>query len=259
MNPFEVMESHKDKFTKNDLQIYEMIKKMPEQVTYQSTNRLAESCGVSQPALTRFVKMLGYQKFQDFRSDMTAWLARSEPASAREDRLTYFERLSQLMTDAEAVLTDGLLTELAAYVLRFPRIFASGIGKSFLPAHLLQALLRKYNLFVTPVALDYLNETADHLNENDLLILFSVSAQAELMEKAVVTAGHILLITTNGAHRYQEYVDKSVVLPFLPPDPEKSSVSPVLFCVFAELLSSYIEKELLKGEEKDGQALSSVK
>ena len=39
-------------------------------------------------------------------------------------------------------------------------------------------------------------------------------------------------------------VDRTVVLPFLPPDPETCSVSPVLFDVFVELLVSYMSDEL---------------
>jgi hypothetical protein len=35
-----------------------------------------------------------------------------------------------------------------------------------------------------------------------------------------------------------------VVLPYLPPDPEDSSVSPVLFDIFVELLDKYIAKKM---------------
>ena len=251
MDPFLNMEQHKSQFTQNDLRIYRAIAEKPEQVTYQSTIKLAEALGVSQPALTRFIKVLGYRRYQDFRSDITAWLARRNE-SADPDRLPYFERFQRLMEEAEQVLTDAYMEELARYVLGFSRIFATGIGKSMQPAHLLQNLLRKNNILVHPCPLDMLNEFADHMETSDLLIVFSVSAQPEIMERAKVTNGKILLVTTNALHPYQKAVDRTVALPYLPPDPEACQVSPILFDIFAELLDSYISKQLLDASDTEG-------
>ena len=237
MNPFLIMEQHKDKFTQNDLRIYQAILEKPEQVTYQSTSKLAENLGVSQPALTRFIKGLGYAKYQDFRSDITTWLARRDSSEA-SSRMTYFERLDQLLKETEQVLTEEYMDDLAAFMLSCDRIFSSGIMKSMSPAYLLQYLMRKHDRFVFPVSTDSLIDVADHLNTNDLVILFSVSAQPELMDKVKGTDGKVLLITTNAAHNYQDVVTRTVVLPFLPPSPELCSVSPVLFSVFAELLDA---------------------
>ena len=52
MDPIQAMTQHKAEFTKNDQQIYEAIMANPDQVTYQSTTKLAEACGVSQSAPT---------------------------------------------------------------------------------------------------------------------------------------------------------------------------------------------------------------
>jgi hypothetical protein len=57
-----------------------------------------------------------------------------------------------------------------------------------------------------------------------------------------------MLITTNAFHNYRDTVDQTVVLPYLPPDPEDSSVSPVLFDIFVELLDKYIAKKLNRKE-----------
>jgi hypothetical protein len=53
-----------------------------------------------------------------------------------------------------------------------------------------------------------------------------------------------MLVTTNVSHSYQDVVDRTVVLPFLPPDPETCSVSPILFDVFVELLVQYMESAM---------------
>lgn len=61
-------------FTPNGLLIYEAIPANPERVIHMATSALAEVCGVSQPALSRFIKNLGYSRYQDFRAEwISAW------------------------------------------------------------------------------------------------------------------------------------------------------------------------------------------
>ncbi len=243
MNPFLSMEQHKDAFTKNDQKIYEAILQNPEQITYMSTSKFAEKCKVSQPAVTRFVKNIGYAKFQDFRSDVTMWVAQQN-VPKDSNRLYYFERMEQLLSEAEKVLTDDLLRDLAKYILSFDRIFAVGMGKSMHPALLLQSLTRKEDLFVHTCDLEMLHEYADHLKKTDVLVIFSVSAQPDILKRIEGTEGKVLLITTTAPKRSNKYIDRVVTLPYLPPDPEASSISPILFNMFVELLVSYMEKEL---------------
>lgn len=246
MNPLLNMEQHKGLFTQNDLIIYQAILENPEQVIYLSTNRLAEALGVSQPALSRFVKTLGYARYQDFRSDLTAWLAK-EKQPAQSNRLPYFERLQQLLAEAEQVMTESMLKELAGMVRNADHVFATGIGKSFYPALLLQTLFRKHSIFPITCPLDQLYEYADQMAENDLMIAFSVSARGELMEKLSHTRGKVLLITTNARHGYGAFVDRTVVLPYLPPNPEGCPVSPVLFDLLVELLDQYLSADTEEG------------
>lgn len=239
MDPFFSMEQHKNLFTQNDLIIYNAILKNPEQIVYQSTSKLAKSLGISQPALSRFIKTIGYKRYQDFRSDLTGWLAKQKKME-ETGHLTYFDRLYTLLDEAEHILTDDFMTDLASYVQGFSRLFASGIGKSLHPALLLQTLARKDFFYVTVCCMDTLNEYADHLTESDLMIVFSVSAQSDILDRLKNTRGKILLVTTNSFHGYEEVVDRTVVLPYLPPEPESCSVSPVLFDIFVELLEQYI-------------------
>lgn len=247
MNPFLNMEQHKAEFTQNDMKIYQAIMEQPEKVISLSTSDFAKEADVSQPALTRFIKMLGYLKYNDFRSDITAWSAQLN-SNSQSDSLPYFERLKLLISEAEKVLDDKYMEELAQYVLSFQRIFTSGIGKSSEGAHLLHTLLRKYGIFVHLVSTDELRDTADNINEDDLLILFSVSANPELMDKVVNTQAKVLLVSTSAADPYKQIIDRLVLLPYLPPHPETCSVSPVLFQILVELLDSYIAKRLAKGE-----------
>lgn len=244
MNPFQLMELHKDQFTPNDLLIYETIMKNPSHIIRTTTSDLAKECGVSQPALSRFIKGLGYSKYLDFRTDLSTWLAQqSDIEASGSQHLGYFHKLYQVLNEAEKLLTNDYMKELAAYISSFDHVYASGIGKSYHAAELLEILARKYGLGIHSLRQDYLNELGDFMGENDLLIIFSVSGCSSIMQEAARANGKILLVTTNPLYDCKERIDYTVLLPYVMPDPETSSVSPVLFDIFTELLVSYLSPE----------------
>ncbi|MCD7737774.1 MAG: MurR/RpiR family transcriptional regulator [Lachnospiraceae bacterium] len=244
MNPLQKMDMHKESFTQNDLLIYETIRRNPAGIIHMTTSTLADECGVSQPALSRFVKSLGYSRYQDFRTDIVAWLAlQGEQEAGGSSHLSYYNTLYAVLRESEALLTDEYMSGLAEYINRFDRIFLTGVGKSFHPAQLFDVLMRKSCRPIQAVSRDYLIEAADYMNENDLLIIFSVSAAAHIMQDSCRAVGKIMLVTANANHDYRERVDQTVLLPYVQPDPESSSVSPILFDVFVELLVSYLLKE----------------
>lgn len=241
MNPLQLMEKHKNQFTPNDMLIYKTISKNPSRIMHMTTSVLAEECGVSQPALSRFVKGLGYNRYQDFRADLISWLAqKTEQDALGTNHLGYFNTLYQLLQEAELLLTGEYMQQLAHYINGFDQVFASGMAKSYQPAALLETLMRKNRRNMHAVSRDSLLELCDYMNDNDLLIIFSVSAKADIMEHAIRANGKVMLVTANPNPDYQEVLDKLVILPYIPPEPETSSVSPILFDIFVELLVSYI-------------------
>lgn len=243
MNPFQLMEQHKGEFTQNDMLIYKAILQNPDQVTYKSVGRLAEDCGVSQPAISRFVKGLGYARYQDFRAEIISWLAlRSEQQAQGSDHLAYFNILYQVLAEAEKVLTLETLEGLARYITSFKRVYATGMAKSYQPAQLLEILMRKNRYDVHAVTADTLDDLGIVMTEDDLLIVFSVSAASQIMPQALRTSGKILLITTAANYKKERPGDRTLVLPYVTADPETSSISPVLFDVFVELLVSYLSR-----------------
>ncbi len=244
MNPLQLMEYHKDNFTQNDLLIYDTITSNPSNVIHMTTSALAEACGVSQPALSRFIKALGYNKYQDFRTDLVSWLAlKNEQESQGSDHLAYFQKLYDVLAESEKVLTADYMEELSSYMDSFKRIFLSGKGKSYHPAQLFYNLMLKSYRSIQAVPLDFITELTDAMNEDDLLVMFSVSGGAHVMKDACHTNGKVMLVTTNANHEFRKEIDRTVVLPYIPPDPETSSISPVLFDIFVELLCSYMLKQ----------------
>ena len=245
MNPFQIMELNKPNFTPNDLLIYETILNDPAKMIYMTTSQLAETCGVSQPALSRFVKGLGYSRYQDFRAELISCLAnKTELDALGSGHLRYFNVFYQLLGEAEQLLTADFIKEQIHYINKFDHVFASGMAKSYHPALLLEILSRKARRNIHAVPHDLLLELGDSMTENDLLIVFSVSAKPVTMDDAVHANGKILLITANPHHKYHEAVDKEILLPYVPPNPEESPVSPILFDIFVELLVSFMIQEI---------------
>ena len=241
MTPLQRMELNKPKFTPNDTLIYETISRNPDLVIHMTTSTLAEKCGVSQPALSRFVKSLGYNRYQDFRADVIAWQSvRSEQEAEGSSHLAYFNMFSQLMHEAEQVLTAETLKDLADYISGFDRLYASGVGKSYHPAELFEILSFKTQHPVHAIRRDMLIEAGDYITDQDLLIIFSVSAGSHIMTDAARTNSRLLLITANPNHGLEDYIDRCLVLPYIPPDPESSAVSPVLFDMLVEMLIPYL-------------------
>lgn len=241
MNPFQSMEARKPYFTPNDLLIYETISTNPERVIHMTTSALAEVCGVSQPALSRFIKNLGYSRYQDFRAELISCLAqRNEKDAQSSGHLRYFNTLYHVLNEAEQLLTAEFMQEIFTYINKFDKVFATGVGKSYHPAQLLQILSYKTGRNIQAIPQDMLMEASEYLCGKDLLIIFSAAGASHIEREVGRIGGRILLITANPNHNLRDRADRIIVLPYMPPDPESSSISPVLFDIFVELLVSFM-------------------
>lgn len=67
MNIIDRMDTLVAAYTATDRKIYEFIKKFPEQFASCSLNEIVERFKISQPALTRFAKKLGFSGFLEFQ------------------------------------------------------------------------------------------------------------------------------------------------------------------------------------------------
>ena len=230
------MEEASSLFSKTDRQIYEALIANPDQITYKSITRLAEDTGVSQPAVSRFVKTIGYDSYRDFRSDMTSWLAAtSETTDTDNSSLpSYFRHLNTTLEAAEQVLTKEYMKELMTYLDQFNHIYATGQGKSYQPAALMEILMRKHETDCHALPMDYIGEVSSYMGKKDLLILFSVSGKSEIFRNLSHTSGKLMLVTANAAP--DNRFDRIVHLPYTTRDPEASAMSPVLFDIFVEFL-----------------------
>lgn len=241
MDVLEQMTARRHSFTPNDELIYSFVMNDPEAVATLTTTALADRCGVSQPALTRFVKTLGYGRYQEFRSAIIGWLTeRHLSQETNGGRLPYFSGLERALSQLEELLTDDYLSELSAYISSFERVFATGTAKSMQPARLLEQLMVKSGRIVQAYDAGYLGEVADAMRERDLIIVFSVGQQQASFSTLAQSAGKVLLCTATPVGPLSDTADRSIVFPSAAANPEEGSVSPVMFDMFVELLVRYL-------------------
>ena len=243
MDVMERMSAHREHFTPNDQLIYQRIASSPESVASLTTSVLAEQCGVSQPALTRFVKAIGYERYQDFRTDLVAWLtARNARRPREEGHLPYFGVVHRELAELELLLTDDYLQDLATYINSFERVFATGVTKSFHPAQLLQQLTIKTARHIDAFEIGLIDEICDALGSHDLIIAFTLSQRNPLWQVLESTEAKLLLVTATPAGPLSRLADRQVVFPTVAANAEESAISPVMFDAFAEILVSYLAR-----------------
>ncbi len=243
MNLLQKMQENKSNFTKNDLKIYDKIISDPGGIAFMSTTDLAEHCGVSQPAVTRFIKSLGYEKFQDFRAELVSYLAKySDNAEESKLRQPYFTRLFATIESIEQTLTKDYMEELAKYVLKHKRLFVVGRAKSRYPAELFAVLVRKIGLVATVLDIHEAPGVSNLMEKEDLMIFFSANGQPEIFKQILTDDGDLMIVTAAYSSNKMRHNDKLVKLPYITKNPEESSISPIGFSIFVELLVSYIIK-----------------
>ena len=67
MNTLELMDASVSSFSKTDRQIYESIRKFPEEFATRSITDVSDNTRVTKPALTRFAKKLGFNGFAELQ------------------------------------------------------------------------------------------------------------------------------------------------------------------------------------------------
>lgn len=243
MNPFVLMQQHQASFTANDQLIYEAIMRDPTQVPHMTTSRMAAACGVSQPALSRFIKSLGYSRYQEFRNDITAALARSEDAAAaRTPQLPFFSGLYERLAEAEQVLDEDTLRRAAALVRGAQHLFCAGEGLGAPAASLLRLQLQNLRLPVYLFSPEEAGQVHPLLQGRDLCLLFSPDPDADLVRQLRRSPARILLLTNTESRSESRPGDLTITLQAREDASLAADRAAFLYPVFVQLLVSFLQE-----------------
>lgn len=254
MSIFDVMDSLVPEFTKTDLTVYEFVKKWPDLFANNSISEIVQELAISQSALTRFAKKLGYAGFQEFQYAFRAELNQKSSAgqTLRSDVYGQYLKLTEESVKEEDV------KEVAEKILAARIAFFSGFSLSGLPAEYLKT---SFDLLGLPAILNT-NENWSHaMNGRDVLILFSVASGAAFtyqMQRMSAQADtpYKVLVTMDKKHPLQKYFDKVIVLPGVTAGSSVNKVVPETFgfLLFDDLLLSQID-QYMHTDIKDGKEI----
>lgn len=241
MNVFEQMEAQKSSFTKTDNEIYALISKFPKEFSTNRINQLVSAWGISQSALTRFAKKLGFFGFAEFqyqyRLDLNEITAR--PQMSRS------EYIGSLLHQIECAVSKKDLSEIAEKMISARTVYASGSSIAKIPAFYVSSSSAITGLF-----------RAVHFNpdefsvccgSDDVMLIFSAYT-GNAFQKQIESQSkkedrpYTILITFNQCHSLIPFFDKTVILPAPSTAGDSSSAAgePIAFLFFLDLLGQEI-------------------
>ena len=253
MNVFDLMETKHQSFTKTDRKIYENLKRHPVQFSQASYEELVSIMGVSQSAITRFAKKLGFSGYADLQYQM-----RSDIKS-RDGRLEEEETNAQIFGSFLKCVEDevdrGELNRLARRILAAGRVTCLGFQYSGLPARFLSFnLMTGFGINADKPEFDYIIHSYDN---TDLIIIFS-AASGEFYKPLLKRISsfeegerpHVTLVTMSPKHALRRHCDQVILLPSSGKviAPHVVTLENMMFMMFADLLlGEMIRAEHLRG------------
>lgn len=243
-NPLERMEINKSKFTKVELEVYDVITNNIQEILRGSLTDFANLHHVSQSSITRFCKKLGYMGFNDFRLDLYHYEKQALISDA-ESGETIFQQYARLIQKMETVIDATQIQALAKELAQANQIVITGANKSSLPAKMLQLNLMRLSRLSTYVLNDELGECKHFLKKGDFLIIFSASARSKELIQEISSLGtaKIVLITMSDKTPSKNKVDYFIWLPSSKNQNYPSYLdNSIIFSVFADYLSSCVAR-----------------
>lgn len=183
-------------------------------IMYMSITQLAEETGVAEATVLRFCRALGFNGYQEFKLNLAQDAATlhskdaqvgEEVAEAAEE---YFKALDLCRTNTPQSSIDRAVD----MIVNSKRISCCGAGHSYLAALELHNRLMKMGILAyCERDMHFQNILVSTQNENDLLVVFSVSGCTkdviEAAERAHALGVKIIVITSYDKSPLSRYAD----------------------------------------------------
>lgn len=250
MNPYELIELKRSSFTKTDQHIVDLVEKNADAIFRNATiTNLAKEYDISQASLTRFIQKLGYPSYNEFKFDI--YRCEKQSLTTQGSKETILEAYSGLILQMQNVIKDEDLQAIACEIAKARTVVTIGMHKSFLPAQSLQYNLLKLAKPTMAFSNDDRHEIKHFVTKEDIIVLFTAEGASakEFIEEYKEKDIPIVLITMNDKCPIKKYAKHVIWLPnSRNQNMHKYLENQVFFLVFADLLTSYVAKEIQKGE-----------
>lgn len=243
MSLLELMETKKKTFTNTDERVYECVRKFPEQFANGKLNDITASMNLSQAALTRFAKRLGFDGFNQFQFAFRMEYESKDSKDSFSPASSYGEHLKKV----ESSLTEETLISVADRIMNGRNLILSGASISSIPV---QYLMTSMNILQTvPVIIHHPEFVDVTANKQDVFILFSVArgdACRYFLEKYMNSehSPYKILVTYSPKHQLRKYFDEVIVLPLSDFNQHNYNVLPETlgFLMFDDMLLEQVTK-----------------
>lgn len=247
MDIFELMESHKNQFSSTDMRIYENIRKFPDTFADEKISIIVEKMGISQAALTRFSKRLGFDGFNVFQYQFRTDFQKANDAHSDSETNYYGEYLKSV----EQSISKKQLNTLIEHISSCQNILLAGSNLSNIPAKYFQ-----YSMNFTsykPSFVFYPSEGTIPVTSEDVFILYSVNSGLAFKEylkgiRKKESYPYCVLITFSKKHVLSKYFDEVVVLPEAHLSETRHTVLPDTFAFL--LFTDILLNEVIKGNAR---------
>jgi len=246
MNTLELMDASVSSFSKTDRQIYESIRKFPEEFATRSITEVSDNTCVTKPALTRFAKKLGFSGFAELQYQLTQDLKelRENPAGDSNS-----EKYASLLIQTDKSVDKEAIRRLIRKMKSSRKVILMGANLSRLPAEeLLIALSLNDEVCSMMPQTDLM---PFHYSENDMVIIYSAISGNSYQDflrnfrKENTIKPYLVLITTNSKHPLRHNFDEVFCLPTLPLAGTTNTVlsDTFSFLMFNDLIAQELNKE----------------
>ncbi|AEB06697.1 transcriptional regulator, RpiR family [Coriobacterium glomerans PW2] len=221
MDAFTQMELHKEDLSPREQEIYRLFRDNPEEIAASSSTAIAKRFHVSQSAVSRFCKKVGFRGYGDFRINMVlSFEMRNKPRSrqsrARED---IADDIAAYIREIRIVATDQALGQLCSRISRARLVYTIGQAASSLGARYLAFLLVELSVRAQFVSSGWEEQMLSCMTDEDLIIIFSArNPSQQRFLKALRARGEklqpsVMLITQTARHPLRSLADDIFVLP----------------------------------------------
>ncbi|MCI1004649.1 MurR/RpiR family transcriptional regulator [Herbaspirillum sp. C7C8] len=206
-----------DELSSTERQLAEFLLEFPGELASYAGNELAQLAGVSPSTVSRFIRRVGYDSYEEARRHVreeqetgSPLFHASSPAAARQVRsvAAHFQQSQQNLAATFERLSDATLAEIARAIVAAPQVLIFGSRSSqafalYLRWQIIQVLPRVTCL---PGPGETLGEYTAGLSERDCVIVFGTRRQTgqmqRLLEAATRTGADLLYISDQASADY---------------------------------------------------------
>lgn len=221
LDVFEQMALQEAALTPAEHSVYDIVKAHPDAVLGSTSNELARRYGVSQSAVSRFCKRLGFAGYGDFRMALhqSLTLQRFDGEAEGNNALDYSGCLARLMEATRDVLAGHDAASVIARLHKASNVYVLGVGQSSIPARMLVGRLQEDSVPSHYIEWGYDSEFLHCVTSDDEVVVFS--SKNPTFHTSLTTSAslnpekkpRILLVTHTPRHPDRKLCDDIIVLP----------------------------------------------